>query len=385
MSGCRTTIKAGGGTPAEHAPATLIIDLDKIRNNYATLQGLCAGHEVGAVVKADGYGLGARQVAIALAQAGARTFFAAQLDEALAVRRVLDEQVPDCRVFVLNGLVAGAAGEYRAARLQPVLNSLGEIEDWSAFNRQRDLTLPAAVQVDTGMARLGLPDDELDALAAAPERFDGWEISLIMSHLACADTPAHPLNAEQLARFRGALARLPRARASLANSSGIFLGPGYLFDLARPGAALYGVNPTPAQPNPMSQVVRLQARILQVRQIDAPRSVGYGAAHRIEGPSRIATVGVGYADGYPRSLSGRATAWIEGREVPIVGRISMDLTTIDVSSTATEDVGVGGLVDLICPHGGVDRLASEAGTIGYEILTSLGCRYHRVYKSGDTS
>lgn len=385
MSDYRTITEAGAGTPAARALATLIIDLDSLCDNYRKLKDLCAGREVAAVVKANGYGLGAVPVATALAEAGARTFFVAQLDEALKVRAALDDQAPDSRIFVLNGLVAGAEGDYRAAQLQPVLNSLVEIAAWRDHNRRHDLALPAAVHVDTGMSRLGLPADELDRLAATPDHFEGWKLSLIMSHLACAEAPDHPMNTEQLARFRNALARLPDAPASLANSSGIFLGPNYHFNLARPGVALYGVNPTPGRPNPMSPVVRLSAKILQIRQIDAPESVGYGAAHRVEGPSRIATVGVGYADGYLRSLSGRATAWVEGREVPIVGRISMDLTTIDVTSLPAETVRPGAPVDLLDPNDGLDRLAAEAGTIGYEILTSLGHRYHRVYKSGNTN
>ncbi len=385
MSGCRTTIEAGPGTPAERAPATLIIDLGGLRDNYRKLATLCDGREVAAVVKADGYGLGAAPVATALAEAGARTFFVAQLDEALTVRAALDTHTPDCCIFVLNGLVIGAEDDYRAARLRPVLNSILEIEAWRDFNRRRDLALPAAVHVDTGMSRLGLPKDELDSLVVTPDLFDGWELSLVMSHLVCADEPDHPLNAAQLALFEEALARLPPAPASLANSSGIFLGSDYHFDQARPGVALYGVNPTPARSNPMSAVVQLRTKVLQVRQIDAPGSVGYGAAHRVEGPSRIATVGVGYADGYLRSLSGRATAWVEGSEVPIVGRISMDLTTIDVTSLPAGTVRPGTAVDLLDPRDGVDRLAAEAGTIGYEILTSLGHRYHRVYKSGNES
>src|SRR5690606_16063815 len=227
--------------------------------------------------------------------------------------------------------------------------------------------------------RLGLDDDELATLAAAPARLDGVDLQLLMSHLACADQPDHPLNAEQLARFRAARGRLPAMPASLANSSGIFLGPEYRFDMARPGAALYGVNPQPGRPNPMAPVVRLQARILQVRRIDSPRTVGYGATHRAARPSTIATIALGYADGYLRSLSNRGSCLIGEHRVPVVGRISMDLVTLDVTGVPDGLARPGAVVDVIAPDHPVDAVAEEAGTIGYEILTSLGRRYQRRY------
>jgi alanine racemase len=236
------------------------------------------------------------------------------------------------------------------------------------------------------MSRLGLPEDELETLASEPERLDGIELALVMSHLACADEPGHPLNAEQLARFSAARARLPTAMASFANSSGIFLGAEYHFDLGRPGVALYGINPTPGRPNPMRQVVRLQGKILQVREIDAPRTVGYGATHRAAGPTRVATVAVGYADGYLRSLSNRGSAWLGNQRVPVVGRVSMDLITLDVTGASPDSAHPGAFVDLIGPELSadpeltVDDVAAAAGTIGYEILTALGQRYHRIYQ-----
>ena len=218
-------------------------------------------------------------------------------------------------------------------------------------------------------------------MAADPSLLDGLDIQTVMSHLASADEDS-PQNAEQLALFRDARARLPMGRASFANSSGVFLGPDYHFDLARPGVALYGVNPTPGCPNPMAQVVRLKAKILQVRDVDSTETVGYGATHRIAGPSRIATLPVGYADGYLRSLGNRATAYIGDYEAPLVGRVSMDLITIDVTTVPEAQCRPGMTVDLIGPRHTVDDLAAQAGTIGYEILTSLGRRYHRVYAGG---
>ena len=199
-------------------------------------------------------------------------------------------------------------------------------------------------------------------------------------HLACGDEPDHPLNRQQRDTFAAALARLPAAPASLAASSGIFLGPDYHFDLVRPGVCLYGVNPQPGHPNPMAPVLQLQAKILQIRDVDTPQTVGYGATHRFAGPTRVATVAAGYADGYPRSLSGRGTAHFRDISVPVVGRVSMDLITLDV--TRAPEARPGEMVDLIGPHHDVDALAAEAGTIGYEILTSLGRRYLRHYVNG---
>jgi alanine racemase len=372
---------ATDGPSLAHAGAILHIDLAAVQANYRSLaaqpHGACA-----AVVKADAYGLGLARVVPALARAGATTFFTALLGEAIGVRHGLATVSPAPAVYVLNGLAAGPAADFLAHDVSPVLNSLGEIAAWAAAARAAGRALPAAIHIDTGMSRLGLPAPEVDSLAAEPDRLAGIDVRLIMSHLACADAPDHPLNGEQLAAFAAARARLPAAPASLANSSGIFLGPRYHFDLVRPGAALYGVNPTPRLPNPMRQVVRLQGKILQVREIDAPRTVGYGAAYRAAGPMRVATVAVGYADGFLRSASNRGSARIGRQRVSLIGRVSMDLSTFDVTEVAPEAAHPGALVDLIGPDLGVDAVAESAGTIGYEILTALGRRYHRVY-SGD--
>jgi alanine racemase len=370
----------GRGDPeAARAGAILTIDLDALAENYRRLCAELNGVPCAAVVKADGYGLGMTRVAPALFRAGARRFFVAQLGEAMTLREALPEAA---EIYVFNGLAAGPVAEFQAQRVIPVLNSLGEVADWQAAAGQAERALPAALHVDTGMSRLGLPTNELDALAAEPERLDGIEVRYVMSHLACADTPEHPLNAAQLAEFRAARAGLPAAPASLANSSGIFLGAGYHFDLGRPGAALYGINPTPSRPNPMRQVVRLQGKILQVREIDAPRTVGYGAAHRAAEPTRVATVAVGYADGYLRSNSNRGSAWLGNQRVPVVGRISMDMITLDVTGAAPASAQPGAFVDLIGPELTADDVAETAGTVGYEILTALGQRYHRVYQGG---
>jgi alanine racemase len=370
------------GSARARAGAVLTIDLEAIKKNYRRLRQELRPVTCAAVVKANAYGLGVARVAPALAKAGARTFFTAQFDEALQVQNALGKTRPTADIFVLNGLAAAPSEDFIGHGLNPVLNSLGEIGAWADAARAAGRALPAAVHIDTGMNRLGLPRNELDTLATDTGRLNGIEVRYVMSHLACADESAHPLNAEQRLSFESARALLPAAPASLANSSGIFLGADYHFDLARPGAALYGVNPTPDRPNPMAQVIRLQGRILQVREIDAPSTVGYGASRQVPGGSRVATVAVGYADGFLRSLSDRAQAWIGERSVPVIGRVSMDLIALDISALPAEAARPGDFVDLIGPNQDVDALARAAGTIGYEILTSLGARYHRVYLGG---
>ena len=371
-----------GDPGAARAGAFLTIDLDAVQANYRRLEQELGGVPCAAAIKADAYGLGMGRVAPALAAVGARCFFVALPDEGLALRQDLAESAPEAEIFVLSGPMRGAEADYLAHALIPVLNSLDDLDHWRAVAAREGRPSPAALHVDTGMSRLGLPRDELDVLAADHDRLAGLDLRHVMSHLACADETAHPMNAGQLAEFRAALKRLPRAPASFANSSGIFLGADYHFDLGRPGAAIYGVNPTPGRPSPMSQVVRLQGKILQVREIDAPRTVGYGATHRASGPTRLATVAAGYADGYLRALSNRGVGRIGGVEVPVVGRVSMDLITFDVSAVPAEAARPGATIDLLGPDLGVDELGRRAGTIGYEILTALGGRYHRAYLGG---
>lgn len=360
------------------AAAVLTIDLAAVVENRRRLAMLAPKGNCAAVVKADGYGLGAKAVAGALAADGCRDFFVAVADEAFALRPSLPS---DARLYVLGGLMGpGAAAAYVAADIRPVLNHLGEIAQWRAQAAQLGRSLPAAVHIDSGMRRLGLGPDELAVLADnAAELLTGVDVALWMSHLACAEDAADPMNAAQLADFGAALARLPKAPVSFANSSGIFLGAAWRFDLLRPGVALYGVNPTPGRPNPMAPTVRVDARVLQVRNVDSPMTVGYGAAHRVGGPSRIATVAAGYADGYLRSAGARGVVCFNGAAAPVVGRVSMDLLTVDVGGLAEDAVKPGDWAQIIGPDIPVDAVAERAGTIGYEILTSLGRRYRRAY------
>ena len=350
----------------------LTIDLEAIAANWQALDARHSG-ATAAVVKADGYGLGAVPIARRLVGAGCRTFFVAHPGEAIALRAALG---PATVIAVLNGISDDLAGTYREHGLTPVLNSLAEIACWQRAARGHE-ALPAMLHVDTGMCRLGLDAAELDRLVAEPARLDGLRLALVMTHLVSAETPAAPINALQLARFDAACARLPEIPRSIANSSGLFLGPAFDSVLARPGAALYGINPQPGQPNPMRPVLRLAAPVLQLRHVGAGETVGYNGIWTARRPSRIATLPVGYADGYPRALSNAGRASFDGRPVPLVGRVSMDLTTWDVTDHPA--VERGSWLELIGPAVPPDEVAARAGTNGYEILTSLGRRYDRHY------
>jgi len=327
------------------------------------------------------------RVAPALLKAGCRTFFVATLDEGIALRALL----PDSRIFVLNGLQLADPREFGERRLRPALCSLREIEQWveryaNDGKRAKDSPVPApALHFDTGISRLGIPRDEAQRLMADPAWFDGLKPALLMSHLACSDDLASPMNARQLQRFTevcGRLALPVNTPRSVAASGGIFLGMPYHLELVRAGAALYGLAPLNNQSNPMRQAIRLQAKILQVRRVDDGDSVGYGATRRFDGPARLATIGVGYADGYMRSLSNRGAVHVGGAEAPVVGRVSMDLAVIDVTGLPEGATQVGAPVDLLGPQQTADELGERAGTIGYEVLTSLGRRYRRIYIDG---
>ncbi len=362
------------------AGGRLTIDLDALVGNWRALRDRLHGASCGAAVKGDAYGIGLESAATALSEAGCETFFVALPDEALRLRAAL----PDATIHVLNGLFPGAAQDYAAANLIPVLGSMAEIDEWAAFCAAHGRRLPATIHIDTGMNRLGLRLDEARALAADTDTLASFELVLLISHLTCAGDAAHPLNALQLDRFRETTALFPGVPRSLANSAGIFLGPEYHFDIARPGIALYGGEAVDNTPNPMRPVVTLETRILMLRDADAGESVGYGAAEVLEHPARLAILATGYADGYHR-LAGRggdtpsAQAWIAGHFVPLVGRVSMDLIVVDVTGVPAHLCERGAWVELFGPHVSVDSVAACAQTIGYELLTALGGRYTRSY------
>lgn len=367
------TTATGSSTVSEAAAgAILTIDLGAIRENYRRLKARLAGVRCAGVLKADGYGLGAAQVASALMKEGCDIFFVALLGEGIGLREALG---PGHDIFVLNGLPPGSEPEALAAGLHPVVNSVAQLKAWREAARATGRKLAAAIQVDSGMSRLGMPPAEVEALAK--DAFDGIDIRFVMSHLACADEPRNPANEAQRLAFERLRGMLPKAPASLANSSGIFLGAPYHYDLARPGAALYGINPTPGEANPMLPVVRLRAKVAQTRSVEDGAGIGYGHTHHARGPLSLATISLGYADGWHRRAA--SAAWFEGVRLPFVGRVSMDSIILDISALPAGRLGEGDLVELIGPSQSVDDAAAHAGTIGYEVLTSLGARFHRRY------
>jgi len=356
-------------------PASLLtVDLAALVANWRDLAARVAPAKCAGVVKADGYGLGAGPVGRALYRAGCRHFFVARLNEGLELRDYVGE---DASVCVLDGLGPDEAPLFRRRDLTPSLNDLGEIEAWANAARAAGEKLKANLHFDTGMSRLGISPRDTERLIADPSILSALDLRFVMSHLVSSEEPDNPINAEQLARFRRIRAAFPKAAASFANSSGVFLGADYAFDLARPGCAVYGINPTPGRPNPVRTVARMEARILQVREIDHPQTVGYGATWQASRATKVATIACGYADGWLRSLSGRGAAYVGEKRVPFLGRVSMDLITLDVSDVP--EAVPGRMVELLGSRMTVDEVADIAGTNGYEVLTRLGKRFARSY------
>ncbi len=365
------------GPDEPEAGGILTIDLAALVANWRALAGRAAAAQCAAVVKADGYGCGVEQVAAALAKAGCLTFFVANLPEARRARAA----APDAAIYVLNGVLPGTAPAFAQANLRPVIGDGPGWDEWNAFRANSGWRGGAALHVDTGMNRLGFSADEVRQLAPAHGSDHG--IALVMSHFACSEED-HPLNALQIERFAAVRASFPGIAGSLANSSGIFLGASAHHDLVRPGVALYGANPTPGKPNPMRPVVTLHGRIVQTREVAQGATVGYSATWTARRPTRLAIVSVGYADGFLRAASASdarpgAEAIVAGQRCPLAGRVSMDLIALDVTDLHAQ-VRRGDLVTLLGDGIGVDDLAERAGTIGYEVLTSLGRRYRRIYR-----
>jgi alanine racemase len=364
------------------ANGILTVDLDAIVANWRKLEKTAVPAECAAVIKANGYGCGADPVARALARAGCKTFFVATLEEARAARAA----VPPAAIYVLGGFFQNCGDGYAKIDARPVIGDLNELAEWDVFCRRSGWQGGAAIHIDTGMHRLGLTIADAQGIIPRIKAGDHG-ITLVMSHLACAEALHHSLNARQLASFREIASLFSGVPASLSNSSGIFLGPHFQFDVVRPGAALYGINPTPEADNPMQPVVDLKARIVQLRSIDKGESVGYGATWTARRPTKLAIVSAGYADGYFRaggSSDGTrgADVIVAGKRCPIAGRISMDLMAVDVTDLEKNAARRGHMVTLIGEGITVDELAHHFGTIGYEVLTSLGSRYARVYKGG---
>jgi alanine racemase len=374
-----------GSIPPSEAGGLLTIDLGALASNWRRLRDRAAGAQCAAVVKADAYGLGIEHAVPALLGAGCSTFFVAHLSEAVRIRQLS----ADATVYVLNGLMPGTAAAYAAGGLRPVLGSGEEIDEWAAFCRAESLSGPAAIHVDTGMNRLGLTLSEGLALAG-DSRLNAFEPALLMSHFAGAEEPGNPVTARQIETFGAVRQALPGVPASLANSAGIFLPETPHFDLVRPGYALYGGNPTPEHANPMSAVVRLEGRVIQLRWAQDGDAIGYNGQWTTHGRRRLATVSIGYADGYPRAASSTdaklassmpvGEAVVAGRRCPFAGRVSMDLIILDVTEVPESALRRGDPVVFLGHDLTLDEVGARAGTIGYEVLTSLGRRYARTYR-----
>ncbi|HXO71428.1 MAG TPA: alanine racemase [Bradyrhizobium sp.] len=364
-------------------PGILTVDLDAIVANWRKLEKTAVPAECAAVIKADAYGCGVERVAQALAAAGCKTFFVATLDEARTAR----EALPLAELYVLDGFFQNCGDAFAKLNCRPVIGDLNELAEWDVFCRRSGWSGGAAIHIDTGMNRLGLTLVEANGIVPRVNAGDHG-ITLVMSHLACAETLNHPLNAKQVAAFREIASNFSGVPASLSNSSGIYLGPQFQFDMVRPGAALYGVNPTPEADNPMQSVVDLKARIVQLRNVERGDSVGYGGTWTARRPTKLAIVSAGYADGYFRAASANdgtrgAEVVVAGKRCPVAGRISMDLMAIDISDLPDKTARRGHMATLIGEGITVDEVAHHFGTIGYEVLTSLGKRYARIYKGGE--
>ncbi|HLI99717.1 MAG TPA: alanine racemase [Bradyrhizobium sp.] len=376
------SVEANRAAALAAANGILTIDLDALVANWRKLEKTAVPAECAAVVKANAYGCGITPVAKALAKAGCKTFFVATLDEAVIARAA----APTAALYVLNGFVPNTGEAYTKIDAKPVIGDLNELAEWDVFCRRTGWAGSAAIHIDTGMQRLGLTVTE--ALGLIPRINAGDHgISLVMSHLACAESLHHPMNTRQLAAFREIASAFSGVPASLSNSSGIFLGAPFQFDMVRPGASLYGVNPTPEADNPMQPVVELKAHVVQIRDVERGETVGYGGIWTARRPTRLAIVSAGYADGYFRAGGSNdgtrgAEVMVAGKRCPVVGRISMDLMAVDVTDLDKNAVRRGHWVTLLGEGITVDELAHHFGTIGYEVLTSLGSRYARVYKGG---
>lgn len=380
-------VRTGAVLPQETrlAGATLSIDLKVLQDNWRLMAQQCSAAQCAATVKSNAYGLGIVPVARALSSAGCKTFFVALPSEAILLRSVL----PGAAIYILGGLFAEAGRDCADHDIRPVLVSVEQIQAWRKVCQRAGRPLKAGLHVDTGINRLGLSARDVAWLGDHPDNFDGIDVSLVISHLACGGTPGSPMNQQQLDTFNTLRAALPPAPASIANSPGSFLGAEFCLDIIRPGVALFGGNPFDARPNPMSAVAHIYAPILQIRNLMPGETVGYACAWRAERPTRTAILGIGYGDGYPRSLGspGRdspAQVMIGGGFAPVIGHVSMDMIVVDVTDIGDEFCRPGVRAEVMGDNVTVDEIAAWAGTVPYEILTRLGSRFARLYSGGDS-
>ncbi len=356
--------------------AIATINLGALVANYKSLAQRVAPAECSAVVKANAYGLGADKIAPALYQAGCRTFFVAHIEEALQLKAILPS---DATLALLNGLPYAAEEFVAQSNIVPVLNSWSAIESWQNICQKKDKKFPAIIQIDTNMNRLGLDKKELQQLIKQPTLFEKAEIKYIISHLSNGNDETNTSNYAQLTSLKTALTQLPPSKVSLANSGGIFLGPDFYFDLVRPGIAIYGVDPHGKHPTPLKPVLKLEAHVIQNRNVGAGEPVGYEASFITRRPSTLVTLSIGYADGLLRALSNKGTVYFNGHKLPIIGRISMDSTIVDATDLKCKKPQRGDWMELIGTHQTIEQISADANTIPHEILTSLSSRCKRIY------
>lgn len=357
------------------ASGYLAIDLAALQRNYERIAAQAAPARAAAVVKANAYGLGALQISRALLTQGCRDFFVAEFVEALE----LHADLPGATLYVLNGLQPGNEVMCAQANIVPVVNSLEQLKRWHATAAKLGRKLPVILQFDTGMSRLGIPPEDRRETKALATESESLDLLYVMSHLASADDNESDQNPAQLAEMQRVSEEFSGMSVCFANSGGVFLGTQYQADLVRPGIALYGGAPTGGRQNPMEPVVKLDVAVVQTRTVPPGAAIGYSSSFIATSQMRLATLAIGYADGLPRSLSNRGAFYHEGARLPIVGRVSMDSTIVDVSALAPDALQLGSLVEVIGQHQTIDDIASAADTISYEILTRLGTRYRRTY------
>lgn len=360
---------------------TLYIDLKAVQKNYLILKEKSFPATCAATVKANAYGLGISEISNALYKIGCRDFFVATLGEAIFLRRLQ----PDATIYVFHGIKYNETEAFLGQNLIPVLNDIEQTKLWNNFAKDKKLTLPAILHFDTGINRLGINISDATVIKKNNHIIENLDIKYIMTHLACSNEIDNIRNAQQLAEFnklKKTLSNFKNLKATIANSSAIFLSNDYLFDLVRPGAALFGINPTPYLPkNPMNSVIRLTSKIIQIKHVQKDGMVGYGNICPVKKGTVLATVAIGYADGYLRSLTNRSYCYLKGKFVPTLGKVSMDMVMIDISNFKKSEIKVGDEVEIIGNHINLSILSTQAGTIPYEILTSFSQRFKKIYIS----
>jgi alanine racemase len=358
-----------------HITGVLEISTRSILQNYRTLQTHVPKSICAAVLKADAYGFGIKEIAPLLYQNGCRHYFVAHIDEGLFLRNILK----DASIFVLSGILPETEEFFIQSSLIPILTDFGMVEKWVAASKKHGQKLPCGLHMDTGMHRSGFDQSDVTKLLESFHLIDSLEVTCVMSHLVSSHAANDPLNNQQKNLFDQFRQHFPHVKASLADTGGIYLDPSFHYDIVRPGKGLFGLFSPPSSATPLIPCLKVLGRILQIRSAHKGDSVGYGATHILDRDSKLATLGVGFADGYDRRLSNQAFVEIQDFQAPVVGRISMDYTVVDVTDVPESLCYVGGWVELVNETITLDTLAHLTGTISREFSTGFGKRFHRIY------